>query len=128
MINAGSENAFRPYSVMDYPAMFVHGYGGCGENITASQSTRNPPEPSRSDIVKSIPEGSTLLDLLQSVADITMRGGRIYSINGVTESSPYYWHIYINDIQVPDEDIDSYQLRGGEVIHWERSSVNIAGE
>jgi len=50
------------------------------------------------------------------------------SINGVTESPPYYWHIYINDIQVPDEDIDSYQLRGGEVIHWECSKMNDAGE
>ncbi|MEA1944883.1 MAG: NosD domain-containing protein [Euryarchaeota archaeon] len=128
MINAGSENAFRPYSVMDYPAMFVHGYGGCGETIATSQSTGNPPESSTSDIVKLMPEGTILLDALQSVADIAIREGRIYSIDGVTELPPHYWHIYINDVQVPDEDIDSYQLRGGEVIHWECSSVNNAGE
>ena len=128
MINAGSENAFRPYSVMDYPAMFVHGYGGCGETIATSQSTGNPPEPSTSDIAKLIVEGSSPLDLLQSVADVTMREGRVYSINGVTESPPYYWHIYINDVYVPDEDLDSYQLRGDGVMHWEYLPRVNAGE
>ena len=66
---------------------------------------------------------TTLLDLLKSVADVTVRDGRVYSIDGITKSPPYCWHIHINDIQVPDEDIDSYQLRGGEVIHWECSNV-----
>ncbi|RLB65065.1 MAG: hypothetical protein DRH04_10890 [Deltaproteobacteria bacterium] len=111
----------------DYSSMINAGEGE-GGGASGSYSAMNHPEPSTSDIVKLIPEGSTPLDLLKSVADVTMHEGRIYSINGVTESPPYYWHIYINDIQVLDEDIDSYQLRGGEVIHWARSNVGNAGE
>jgi len=105
----------------DYSSMINAGEGG-GASCSAAD------RPDGSDIVKLIPEGTTPLDLLKSVADVTVRDGRVYSINGITESPPYYWHIYINDIQVPDEDIDSYQLRGGEVVHWERSCMINAGE
>ena len=99
---------------------------GEGKGASGSYSTMNHPEPSEYSRV--IPQGTILLDLLQCAADITMRDGRIYSINGVTESPPYYWHIYINDVQVPDADIDSYQLQGGESIYWACSNVNNAGE
>ena len=68
------------------------------------------------------------LDLLKSVADVTMHEGRVYSINGVAESPPYRWHIHTNGVQVPDEDLDSYQLRSDKVIHWECSNMNDAGE
>ena len=80
-----------------------------------------------SDIVKRVPEGSTPLDVLQSVANVTMHEGRVYSINGITESPPVYWYLWINGIPAPNEDIDSYQLRDGEVIHWDYSSMINAG-
>ena len=69
------------------------------------------------DIVKRVPEGSTPLDVLQSVANVAMHEGRVYSINGITESPPVYWYLLINGIPAPNEDIDSCQLRDGEVIH-----------
>ena len=109
----------------DYSSMINAGEGE-GKGASGSYSTMNHPEPSEYSRV--IPQGTILLDLLQCAADITMRDGRIYSINGVTESPPYYWHIYINDVQVPDADIDSYQLQGGESIYWACSNVNNAGE
>ena len=80
------------------------------------------------NIVKSVTDGSTPLDVLQSVADITIHEGRVYSINGITESPPNYWYLYINGIPAPDEDVDSYQLRDGEVIHWDYSSMINAGD
>lgn len=79
------------------------------------------------DIETQVPEGSTPLDVLQSVADVTMYEGRVYSINGITESPPYYWYLWINGIPAPEEDIDSYQLRDGEIIHWDYSSMINAG-
>ena len=79
------------------------------------------------DIVKRVPEGSTPLDVLQSVANVAMHEGRVYSINGITESPPVYWYLWINGIPAPNENIDSYQLRDGEVIHWDYSSMINAG-
>ncbi|HJH25864.1 MAG TPA: hypothetical protein C5S37_03615, partial [Methanophagales archaeon] len=79
------------------------------------------------NIVKSVPDCSTPLDVLQSVADVTMHEGRVYCINGITELPPVYWYLWINGIPAPEEDIDSYQLRDGEVIHWDYSSMINAG-
>ncbi|HJH26947.1 MAG TPA: hypothetical protein C5S37_09315, partial [Methanophagales archaeon] len=79
------------------------------------------------DIETQVPEGSTPLDVLQSVADVTMYEGRVYSINGITESPPYYWYLWINGIPAPEEDIDSYQLRDGEIIHWDYTRMINAG-
>jgi hypothetical protein len=80
------------------------------------------------DIVTSVGEGSTPLGALNSIADVTMQEGRVYSINGLTENPPDYWYLYINGIPAPNEDIDSYQLRDGEVTYWDYTSMINAGE
>jgi|GEM_PF-3593118 len=81
------------------------------------------------NLMKVISEGATPLDLLNSTADVTMHEGRVYSINGINESPPYYWYLYINGIPAPDEDIGCYQLRDGEIVHWDYSSmINTGGE
>ncbi|PXF60421.1 MAG: hypothetical protein C4B59_09470 [Candidatus Methanogaster sp.] len=108
----------------DYSSMINAGGGKSGSK---SYSAMNYPEPPRSEIAKLIPEGSTPLDVLQSVADVTMHEGRVYSINGLAESPPYYWRLYINGMPVPYEDIDSYQLQDDETIEWRHSIRNNAG-
>ncbi len=77
------------------------------------------------NILESVHNESTPLQVLKSVADVTMNGGSVYGINGINESPPYYWYLYINGIPAPNEDIDCYKLRDGEVVHWDYSSMII---
>ena len=76
------------------------------------------------DVTKLVPENTTVVDLLKSVARVEPGDSTpVGSVDGLEEddTTSYYWHPFVNGIPVrwtPGLNW-SYQIKAGDVVHWD---------
>ena len=119
--NETNNDAAKPLNVIEIRIRDTQHYG--------NTSTYNGKESGWTDVemfdvVKLVPENTTPLDALNSVADVkSYFENPVYGIDGLDQDpkGPIYWRLYVNGRYMAGgyEQYSEYQLNNGEAMHWD---------
>ena len=118
--DTSNNSASKSLTVISCRILDSHHYG----NTSAYNGTfSNYTTVNMFDITKLAPENTTPVDLVNSVATITLEpDGKLDSIDGLENGKEggiiFWWYPFVNGIPVSWGNWTTYPLHDGEVVHW----------
>ena len=119
--NESNNEAARLLKVIEIRVRSTHHYG---DTTIYNAIESNWTDVEMFDVIRLVPENTTPLDTLNSVAHVRpFSANPVYEIDGIEQDpkGPIYWRLYMNGRYMAGDyrQYSEYPLRDGETMHWD---------